>query len=207
MTHSQDDILAVLPTFITLLRSPSPITLPNPTLLGAITHFFSSLNPSHLKGFILELISSQSLWDTPTISVAEIKDAIRLSVSAVVSRIAEEKKNAYFAHYRTAAKARSWLEHVLKSILSSSNASLKPLHVLVGALEGLDDVQTVDWGHSRVKLEEEVILRLTGCIDKHMDGNLVLLCTAIPHLNVKRAGVMDILVSNGPIMFKQRSVP
>lgn len=139
--------------------------------------------------------------------MAEIRDAIRLSVSAVVSRIAEEKKNAYFPHYRTAAKARSWLEHVLKSILSSSNASLKPLHVLVGALEGLDDVQTVDWGHSRVKLEEEVILRLTGCIDKHMDGNLVLLCTAIPHLDVKRAGVMDILVSNGPIMFKQRSVP
>lgn len=207
MTHSQDDTLAVLPTFITLLRSPSPTTLPNPTLLGAITHFFSSLNRAHLKGFILELISSQSLWDTPTISVAEIRDAIRLSVSAVVSRIAEEKKNAYFPHYRTAAKARSWLEHVLKSILSSSNASLKPLHVLVGALEGLDDVQTVDWGHSRVKLEEEVILRLTGCIDKHMDGNLVLLCTAIPHLDVKRAGVMDILVSNGPIMFKQRSVP
>nr|KIR46902.1 hypothetical protein I312_03795 [Cryptococcus bacillisporus CA1280] len=193
MSHPQDDTLAVLPAFITLLRIPSPTTLPNPTLLGAITHFFSSLNPAHLKDFILELISSQSLWDTPSISAAEIRDAIRLSVTIVVSRIAEEKKSVYFSHYRTAAKARGWLEHVLKSVSSSSDSSLKPLHVLVGVLEGLDDVQTVDWGHSRVKLEEEVISRLAGCIDKHLDDNLVLLCTAIPHLDVKRAGVMNIL--------------
>lgn len=206
MSHPQDDTLAVLPAFISLLRSPSPTTLANPTLLGAITHFFSSLNPAHLKDFILELISSRSLWDTPSISAAEIRDAIRLSVSTVVSRIAEEKKSVYFSHYRTVAKARSWLEHVLKSVSSSSDSSPKPLYVLVGVLEGLHDVQIIDWGHPRVKLEEEVILRLAGCIDKHLDDNLVLLCTAIPHLDVKRAGVMDILVSNGPIMFKQRSM-
>ncbi|OWZ44716.1 hypothetical protein C356_03328 [Cryptococcus neoformans c45] len=196
MTQPQDDTLTVLPAFITLLRSPSPITLPNPTLFGAITHFFSSLSPTPLKEFILELISSQSLWDTPTISAADVRDAIRLSVSAVIARIDEEKKGVYFSYYRTTAKARSWLAHVLKSVLSSSDVSSKPLHILVGVLEGLDDVQTVDWGHSRVKLEEEVILRLAGCIDKNLDDNLVLLCTAIPHLDAKRAGVLDILSLN-----------
>lgn len=204
MAQSKNDTVAVLSAFITLLRSPSPITLSNRTLLGAITHFFSSLSPTPLKEFILELISSQSLWDTPTISTADVRDAIRLSVSAVVDRINEEKKDVYFSHYRTTAKARSWLAHVLTSVLSSSNDSSRPLHILVGVLEGLDDVQMVDWGHSRVKLEEEVILRLAGCIDKNLDDNLLLFCTAIPHLDAKRAGVLDILVSIGSVMFKRR---
>ncbi|AAW43468.2 expressed protein [Cryptococcus deneoformans JEC21] len=199
MAQSKNDTVAVLSAFITLLRSPSPITLSNRTLLGAITHFFSSLSPTPLKEFILELISSQSLWDTPTISTADVRDAIRLSVSAVVDRINEEKKDVYFSHYRTTAKARSWLAHVLTSVLSSSNDSSRPLHILVGVLEGLDDVQMVDWGHSRVKLEEEVILRLAGCIDKNLDDNLLLFCTAIPHLDAKRAGVLDILSLNAEL--------
>ncbi|WVW86715.1 hypothetical protein I302_108769 [Kwoniella bestiolae CBS 10118] len=184
------DLLSILPQFLTTLQSSSPISIPPPTLLGAITHFLSQLDPPHLNEFISTLVSSPSLWSQGGLSTREIRNAIRLSVPARIAKINQETTDVYFKNSRRRRRAIEWLDTWLRA-LPEEQASAGAGQVQIALLQGLDDVQDMDWGNGRVKLEETVVLSLAEMPEDtttlHMQG----LVGVIPHIALDRLQALD----------------
>ncbi|WVQ79361.1 hypothetical protein IAT38_001458 [Cryptococcus sp. DSM 104549] len=189
-TPSEDQ--ALLASFLALLNSPSPLAFPAPTLLGAFTHFLSALPDPSLSEFISSLIKSPSAWSTPTIGYGDIRNAVRLAVPAAVTRVETETADAYFASSRRRRRARAWLDSVIISAKKEEHTPQRT-EVLVGLLQGLDDVEEMDWGGVRGSLEDAVVLGLVEMseLESASRGWMELLCAAMPHVAVDRLKVVD----------------
>ena len=194
--QSSKDYLTVFTPFLELLRSPSPITLSQETLLGAITHFLSTL-PSHdLISFTSTLVESPSLWKSDTRRQEELRHAIRLGVPAKVNGANHELRNSYFLRIKQQRSARRWLSDVSKAMMTSKASTGRNV-ALVGLLEGLSDVSNVDWGRSRVRVEEEIILGLSSIQsdqDEKTQQELKLVCASILYIAEERVRVLDLKV-------------
>ena len=197
---------AVLVPFLNLLRSVSPILLPRETLYGAITHFLTTLPPPHLTTFTETLVSSPSLWAPESSHADEVRRAIRLAVSAKVSVIEEEFRDAYFSGPRHRRAARRWL-HVISRVIIASEVSTGRTHLLAGLLLGIGDTPRVDWGEARVNVEEEVVMSLAPLLESR-DGRgeeaRRLLYSAISFLSEERLQVLDLEVRPVPNQRRRR---
>ena len=195
---SSKDQLDVLTPFLGLLRSPAPIHLPRETLLGAITHFLSTLPSRDLISFTITLVQSPSLWESDTRRQDELRHAIRLGVSAKVSDSKHELRDTYFSRSKYHRSARRWLDDVSKAI-TTSKASTGRIVALVGLLEGLSDVSSVDWGRSKMRVEEEIVLGLASILteqEERTQQEMELACASILHVADERIRILDLKVRN-----------
>ncbi|WWD04163.1 hypothetical protein V865_002229 [Kwoniella europaea PYCC6329] len=190
-TPPTSDLLSILPQFLTTLQSPTSISIPPATLLGAITHFLSQLDSPHLHDFISALISSPTLWSHNGISAEDIRNAIRLSIPARISKIHQETADVYFKETRRRRKAREWLGAWLDS-LSDDQDGTGAIQMRIGLLQGIDDVPEIDWGNGRMKLEEMMVLSLAGKFESSSDPDIGDLIAVIPHIALERLQALDI---------------
>nr|XP_019009159.1 uncharacterized protein I206_05805 [Kwoniella pini CBS 10737]OCF47940.1 hypothetical protein I206_05805 [Kwoniella pini CBS 10737] len=190
-TPQASDTLDLLPQFLDILRSSSPNSIPPQTLLGAITHFLSQLEPPYLEEFTQALICSPSIWRNADINRSDLRNALRLSVSSKINKISQDTRNVYFADSRKRRKAREWLDCLNKVSSDSENTSRK-LDLYLGLLQGVNDVEEIDWGKGKVKLEEEVVMALSQEPQNPvLDDNLAM-CAALPLINIDRLRILDI---------------
>ncbi|KAK8849513.1 hypothetical protein IAR55_004847 [Kwoniella newhampshirensis] len=187
---SQSDSEAILPSFLAILRSSSPISIPTQTLLGAITHYLSTLQRPLLTELVETISTSSSLWNSPGIPLEEIRNAIRVSVPTKIALIEDETKEVYFAQSRKRRRARIWLKDVLNPINDVESCETR-LQYLVSLLEGVSDVSNVDWGAERVRLEEEVVLGLADALDRESSSGMMMLYVAMPNIDVSRLSALD----------------
>ncbi|KAK6908899.1 hypothetical protein I203_102905 [Kwoniella mangroviensis CBS 8507] len=190
-TPPTSDLLSILPQLLTTLQSPTSISIPPATLLGAITHFLSQIDSPHLHDFISALISSPTLWSHNGISAEDIRNAIRLSIPAKISKIHQETADVYFKETRRRRKAREWLGVWLDS-LSDDQDGTGAIQTRIGLLQGLDDTPEIDWGKGRVKLEETMILSLAEKFQTPSTPDCGDLIAVIPHIAVDRLQALDI---------------
>ncbi|ODO06922.1 hypothetical protein I350_04283 [Cryptococcus amylolentus CBS 6273] len=186
---SLDETSSLLDPFLALLDDPAPSNVPAQTLLGAITHFISTLDDAQLARFIASLTRSLSLPKTNGVSSEDIRAAVKLGVVGFVMRMENEKKGVYFGSYRRSKAARQWLDGVLHATKTTRDTVGPRTQVLIGLLQGVEESQTVDWGHARVKLEEKVVLALSW---DEQTGDLEPLCVAMPHVGVYRLLALDL---------------
>ncbi|WWC95389.1 hypothetical protein V866_002251 [Kwoniella sp. B9012] len=185
------DLLSILPQFLTTLQSPTSMSIPPATLLGAITHFLSQLDSPHLHDFISALISSPTLWSHNDISAEDIRNAIRLSIPARISKIHQETADVYFKETRRKRKAREWLGVWLDS-LSDDQDGTGVIQMRIGLLQGIDDMPEIDWGDGRTKLEEMMVLSLAGKFESSSEPDIGDLIAVIPHIALERLQALDI---------------
>lgn len=187
-SSANDEIDSVLPSFLAVLRSDAPITLPAETLYGAITHFLSSLPPPHLRDFVQAVVSSPRLWDKPS----SAREAIRLSVSAKLAQLG--KRGRWFAEWRTAREAASWAGKVVEEVIAAKESNGRT-QFLAGILEGMEATPRV-WGHARTRAEEEVVLALaTDDGFSHLEERLQLFAEVAGCIDEKRLRALDLGVS------------
>ncbi|WWD20136.1 hypothetical protein CI109_104612 [Kwoniella shandongensis] len=186
------DSESILPSFLTTLRSSSPISIPPQTLLGAITHYLSTLDDPLLSEFVTTVITSPSLWNSADISHVDIQNALRLSVPAKIAIIENATKEIYFAESRRRRRARRWLNSLIEAVISLDHSTVR-LKVLISVLEGLDDAPTVEWGSERMTLEEEVVLAFAEWTELENTEGMDLLCTAIPQIDVARLRALNMI--------------
>ncbi|WVR08225.1 hypothetical protein IAU60_005272 [Kwoniella sp. DSM 27419] len=192
---SDTETSALLPAFVNVLESTDALTIPSETLLGAISHFLSNLDDEDLPRLVEVVIASSAIWDSQTVEVDHIRQAIRAAVTAKVARVDQYVKDVYFAASRRKRMAQSWVRQISSLVSRSERAHERSrLHVHAGLLVGLDDVPDLDWGAARVKLEESVIYDLAGLLEGD-DGDtkevVQFLCEVMPHLNDGRLRVLD----------------
>ncbi|WWC65678.1 uncharacterized protein I303_108299 [Kwoniella dejecticola CBS 10117] len=186
------DTLALLPQFLDLLRSTSPPPIPSETLLGAITHFLARLDSPHLDDFVKALFRSPSIWNSRLLSQQEICNAIRLSVSGRISKISQDTNDVYFADSRKSRRAKHWLSTVLKHTDESHDTAHR-LIFHIGLLQGIDDVEDLDWGKGRVKLEEEIVMAVgtpAGSLGHPVNQEMTL-SSVLPLIATERLQVLD----------------
>ncbi|WVQ66477.1 uncharacterized protein L199_004658 [Kwoniella botswanensis] len=194
-TPPSSDLLSILPQFLTTLQSPTSISIPPATLLGAITHFLSQLDSPHLQDFISAITSSPTLWLHNGISAEDIRNAIRLSIPARLSKIHQETADVYFKETRRRRKAREWLGVWLDS-LSDDQDGTGAIQMRIGLLQGIDDMPEIDWGDGRTKLEEMMVLSLAGKLESSSDPDTSDLIAVIPHIALERLQALDIKIES-----------
>ncbi|OCF46094.1 hypothetical protein I317_00184 [Kwoniella heveanensis CBS 569] len=197
-TAKPSETLQLLPSFLQVLKSPAPITIPAPTFSGAITHFLAQLDSPYLDDFIEGLLTSTSLWSSKYIAKKDIANAVKLAVPACLLRIEEDVKGLYFPNARQKNRAREWLLNVIRVI---ENANGHPgearLYILAGLLVGLDSVKSVDWGKGRRWIEEDLTYSLSNIIEgdlqtSYLREDLNLMCEVLPCIDTARLWALDI---------------
>ncbi|WVQ75125.1 hypothetical protein IAR50_004734 [Cryptococcus sp. DSM 104548] len=185
---SLDETSSLLDPFIALLDETAPISVPSQTVLGAITHFISTLDDVQLARFMASFTRSKSLRNTDGVRGEDVRWAVKLGLVGFVMRMENEKKGVYFGSYRRSKEARHWLDGVLHAIRVANTSEGWQIQILVGLLQGVEESQSVDWGYTRIKLEEAAVLALSG--DEQMQ-ELELLCAAMPYVDVARLLALD----------------
>lgn len=187
-SSANDQVDSVLPSFLAVLRSDAPITLPAETLYGAITHFLSTLPHPHLRDFVQAVVLSPRLWDMPS----GAREAVQLSVPAKLTQLNERRR--WFAEWRTAREAASWAGTVVEEVIAA-NESGGRTQFLAGILEGMEATPRV-WGHAKTRAEEEVVMALaTDDGFSHSEERLQLFAEVAGCIDEKRLRALDLGVS------------
>jgi hypothetical protein len=197
-TALPSDVAAVLDPFQAVLRSPSPITLPQSALYGAITHFLSTLTDSHLVTFTSYVVGSPSLWNASAKHSLQVRNACRLSVSAKITNLDNELDKAYWSERRIGRQGRKWMDGVMKGAIRKGEG-LGRLDMLIGMLQGMDDCAEMDWGSARIQAEEEVIMTLAEPVDEERGylsdyASLEKISAVLPHVAEERLRALDLKV-------------
>ncbi|KAK4684211.1 hypothetical protein P7C73_g5984, partial [Tremellales sp. Uapishka_1] len=194
--HSESPIeqsTALLPPFLALIDSSNRITIPPSSLYGGITHFLSTLSANDGSRLLTSLLTSPSLPPS-----ADLRYAIRLSVSSKISAIQQSLAGAYLPERRIARQARRWLDELARSVLQRE-ASRSKLVVLLGLVEGMQDNTTISWGSARSAVEDEVILSLAEELETDDEGSLELLCAAMLCTTAARLRALDLKSYVAPV--------
>jgi len=184
--------VALLRSFVDILKSDKRHSIPYDTLFGAITHFISTSPLADLPSFISALRESPSIWSTNETSKGA-HDAIRHAVSAKVHNINTSLAKAYFADYRFGRQARQWLEGVGRPVVSSSSGAGRST-ILSALLEGLEDHPNVEWGRMKDRMEEELVVEASTYNVNSADGP-VALYDAVRLVSEEKLVVLDADVS------------
>jgi hypothetical protein len=195
-THGNDGNTSqgILEDFIRHIRSEQGVAIPTETLCGGITHFLSTLPGPQLRQFVIALLDAPTLWSNEK-QIRDLRYAIRLSVSAKVSALDVDYKQAYFGRSRSNRALRAWLQDITTCI-EGHEASSRRRHVIAGILQGKGDQRDIDWGKAGVKLEEEAVIMLAELRAEPSD--LELICAVIPHIDAIRLQALDLPVCIGP---------
>lgn len=187
-TTTQDD--DVLRSFTGLLESSTPLTIPDETLYGAITHFLSTLQSSHLKSFVELLITSHSLWLQKERSL-QISEATKLAVFAKIEALNKQFERAYFPAYRREKHAKKWASDI-KDCVIASESSVSRRALLVGLAEGMKGFN-INWGKIQEEVEEELVLEAASL--GASDEGIETLCPILNHVSEERLWALDLAVS------------
>ena len=186
----------LLGPFIDTLGLAQPITIPEETLLGAITHFLSTLPNRDVSRLAVALVQSRSLWNGD-IPAENLRDAISLAVESKVDKLQARHRKSWFQTRRVAKEVGLWLSGITDSVSSDASADSKTTtHIRLGLLRGLHAVD-IDLTKETIALEESVVLSLAQIMETSMaDGEtLHMLSEAVMCLDADRVRVLDPVVS------------
>jgi hypothetical protein len=189
--RAERETLQVLNPFLEVLRSPADIKIPRETLVGALGHFLSSLEGDRLDSFIQDILASPSLWKT--LDSAEIQAAVRPAPAAKVAALRPEVKDGWILRNQLPKACEAWLKEVVKAV-TRSGLTTNCLVVLIGLLQGIDDVPDIDWGKARVDLEEEIVIALGERFEKNNCDALDLFSSVAEHIDDNRLRALDLRV-------------
>lgn len=187
----------MLNPFLNVLRSSDPITIPRDTLQGALGHFFSTLSGDRFDSFVQDVLNSTSLWDT--LDSHQIEAAVRPAAKVKIEALRPVVKDGWIFRNQLDKAAQGWLSDVIKAIKRVPPTGTHLLVLLIGILQGLDDVLDINWGRSRVDLEEEIVIALGELLDGNSCDLLDLYCSSADHIDPARLRALDLRVSIEPL--------
>jgi hypothetical protein len=193
---SHHDRGELLEPFLQALGSRKALEIPPETVLGAITHFLSSLTLADLPRFITATLDSEHLWASDEYAGGQLNQAIALAVSGKVSNLEKRHQSTWFASRKVSSSSRRWLDTVQAVLDSSEARSMTILQFRVGLLSGIGSHDHVTWGEARVNLEEQVVLGVSELGLSATDPRkLAIVCEAVQHVEPSRLRILDLQVS------------
>jgi hypothetical protein len=190
--RAEREVLQVLNPFLEVLRSPTEIKIPKETLVGALGHFISTLEGDRLDSFIQDVVSSPSIWKA--LDHTEIEAAVRPAPTVKVAALRPEVKDGWILRNRLDKACQAWLAEVVKSV-TRAGITTNSLVLLIGLLQGLDDVADIDWGKPRISLEEQIVIAVAERFEKNSCDALDLFCSAAENIDSARLRALDLRVS------------
>jgi hypothetical protein len=210
MAHSTDrsrrrgrrETEQLLDSFLEALATPQVQSIPQETVLGAITHFLSTLPASDLPHFVEAILGSDTLWSPDFFEEGKLRQAIAVAVQAKVGHIETTNKNAWLANRRTSRECRRWLRVIRVAVDKHSKTNEKSrtltdrdMEARIGLLAGVEECKAIDWQDERVALEEEVIMTLAELNLRSISPrSLALVCEAVTLIDPVRLAVLDLQV-------------
>jgi hypothetical protein len=193
---SHHDRGELLEPFLQALGSRKALEIPQETVLGAITHFLSTLPQADLPRFITATLDSEHLWASDEYAGGQLNQAISLAVSAKVANLEKRHQSAWCASRKISSSSRRWLDTV-QSVLEQSEArSVTVLQFRAGLLSGIGSTDHVTWGEARVNLEELVVLGVSELgLSAADQRKLAIVCEVVHHVEPSRFRTLDLQVS------------
>lgn len=186
----------LLEPFLQALGSRRALEIPQETVLGAITHFVSTLSLADLPRFITATLDSEHLWASDEYAGGQLNQAIALAVSGKVVNLEKRHRSGWFASRRISSSSRRWLDTIQTAVESSEARSITVLQFRVGLLSGIGRSNQVTWGEARVNLEEQVVLGVSELGLSAVDQRkLAIACEVVHHVEPSRLRILDLQVS------------
>ena len=150
---SHHDRGELLEPFLQALGSRKALEIPQETVLGAITHFLSTLPLADLPRFTTATLDSEHLWASDVYAGGQLSQAISLVVSGKIADLEKRHYSAWCASRKISSSSRRWLDTIQTVLESSEARSMTILQFRVGLLSGISSSDQVTWGEARVNLE------------------------------------------------------
>jgi hypothetical protein len=200
MNHSGRDEL--LEPFLQALGSRKALEIPQETVLGAITHFLSTLPLADLPRFITATLDSEHLWASDGYAGGQLNQAIALAVSGKVANLEKRHQSTWFASRKISSSSRRWLDTIQTVLESSEARSMTILQFRVGLLSGISSKDDVTWGEARVNLEEQVVLGVSELgLSAADQRRLAIVCEVVHHIDPSRLRILDLQVSLQSLLY------
>lgn len=186
----------LLGPFIDTLGLAQPITIPADTLLGAITHFLSTLSDRDVTRLTVALVQSASLWNGE-IAADTIRDAFSLAVESKVDILRARHRKSWFQSRRVSRETGRWLACITKAMSKdTSSDSVSTTHMRLGLLKGLQGVD-LDLTKETMAMQESVVLSLAQIMETTIldRATLDMISEAVMCLDQERLSVLDPVVS------------
>jgi hypothetical protein len=193
---SHHDRGELLEPFLQALGSRTALEIPQETVLGAITHFLSTLPLADLPRFITATLDSEHLWASDEYAGGQLNQAISLAVSAKVANLEKRHQSAWCASRKVTSSSRRWLDTAQTVLEQSEARSITILQFRVGLLSGIGSNDHVAWGEARVNLEEQVVLGVSELgLSAADQRKLAIVCEIVHHVEPSRLRILDLQVS------------
>lgn len=194
----------LLDSFLEALATPQVQSIPQETVLGAITHFLSTLPASDLPHFVEAILGSDSLWSPKFLEDGKLREAIAVAVQAKVGHIVTRHKSAWLANRRTSRECRRWLHVILVAVdkhakTDETRRTLndRDMEARIGLLAGVQACEAIDWQDERMALEEELVMTLAELDFQNVSpGSFILVCEAVNLIEPVRLAVLDLHVGD-----------
>lgn len=192
----------LLDPFLDALSTSHIQTIPQDTVLGAITHFLSALPASSLPHLVEAILASDGLWSSKYIEDGQIRHAISIALQAKVEHLRKAHEHSWLSGRRIARQSRRWLR-VVRQLVDDSNApdqkdqtqAVRALEFRTGLLAGMEACMVIEWQDERVAVEEEVIMAVAELDFKKLDPERFrLLCEVVNLIDPARLAVLDLKV-------------
>ena len=186
----------LLEPFIHALESKRALDIPQETLLGAVTHFLSTLSLADLPRLVEAVVGSDYLWSSDDYAGYELGQAICLAVTAKVDHLGKRHSSSWCASRKASSSSRQWLNTIQTTLGKSREQGVIELEIRAGLLSGVANNDQNQWENERVKLEEDVILGVSQ-LGLSISGTreLAIVCEAVNHVDGRRLLVLDLQVS------------
>jgi hypothetical protein len=194
MSHNGRDEL--LEPFLQALGSRRVLEIPQETVLGAITHFVSTLPLADLPRFTTATLDSEHLWASDEYAGGQLNQTISLAVSGKVANLEKRHQSGWFASRKVSSSSRRWLDTVQAVVDSSEARSMTILQFRAGLLSGIGSHDQVTWGEASVNLEEQVVLGVSELgLSAADQRKLAIVCEVVHHVEPSRLRILDLQVS------------
>jgi hypothetical protein len=192
----------LLVKFTALLASPDPIALPRQTLLGAVSHYISTLPLADLRPLLKVVIQSPHLWDDVN-NHGDSRAAVKLGARGALDRLTSTPGTSRW--FRRNNSLSDWLDEAYETIAETEGGG--KLHVMMALLAvdpatGAEQGKAQLWkGKERAKAEDEVIMGVAERLHETEKGergkaDVGLLCEVLEAVDGMRVRVLDTNVSS-----------
>ena len=193
---SHHDRGELLEPFLQALGSRRALDIPQETVLGAITHFLSTLPLADLPRFTTATLDSEHLWASEEYAGGQLNQAISLAVSGKIADLEKRHQSAWCASRKKSSSSRRWLDTIQTVLESSEARSMTILQFRVGLLSGISSSDQLTWGEARVNLEEQVVLGVSELgLSSADQRTLAIVCEVVHHVEPSRLRILDLQVS------------
>jgi len=185
----------LLDHFLQALISRDVLAIPQETVLGAITHFLSTLPLSDLPRFTTAILDSDYLWGSEDYAGGRLIQAVGLSVSSRVAALEKRHTSSWCAGRKVIASCRHWLEAITTACEVYEAREMTKLEMKTGLLVGIAANELVVWGDGRMNLEEEIVLGISELgLSSPGQRELGIICDGINHIEASRLRILDLEV-------------